>query len=129
MQALLPAPLLRSLRRFGDCHEDVNATDVSQSSFLHHGVLLGTQKLVKTSKDDVHQIAIWALLHQPSDDCTGQSFDRNLPGGISRIGSFVVVRGDAVADDKKIGITLIIDHRRRVWILDAYFLLYLVCYA
>uniref|UniRef100_A0AAV1TVM0 UFSP1/2/DUB catalytic domain-containing protein n=1 Tax=Peronospora matthiolae TaxID=2874970 RepID=A0AAV1TVM0_9STRA len=101
MQALLPAPLLRSLRRFSDCHEDVNAADVSQSSPLLHGVLLGTQKLVQTSRNDVHQIAIWALLRQPSDDCAGQSFDRNLPGGISRIGSFVVVRGDAIADDEK----------------------------
>ncbi|CAI5727947.1 unnamed protein product [Hyaloperonospora brassicae] len=102
MQVFVPAPLLRSLQRYSKNHEDLDVRDASRCSPVLRGVLLGTQKIVETSRDDVHQIAIWALLRLPSDDATGHSFDCNVPGGISRIGRFVVVDGDTDEDSKEL---------------------------
>ena len=103
MQVFVPAPLLRSLQRYDKNHEDLDARDASRCSPVLRGALLGTQKLVETSRDGVDQIAIWALLRLPSDDATGHSFGCNLPGGISRIGCFVVVDGGTDEDSEELG--------------------------
>ncbi|KAE9361200.1 hypothetical protein PF008_g1266 [Phytophthora fragariae] len=88
MEGLVPAPLLCSLRRFA-APED--SEDVPYST-LTGGALLGTRK---SSGGDSQQVSVWGLLRlSPDDDANGQSFDRHLPGGISRVGSFVVVRGE-----------------------------------
>ncbi|KAG6594061.1 Ufm1-specific protease [Phytophthora cinnamomi] len=89
MEGLLPALLLRSLRRLA-APEDLE--DAALYSALTSGALLGTRK---SSEGDTQQLAVWGLLRlSPDDAANGQSFDRHLPGGISRVGSFVVVRGE-----------------------------------
>lgn len=106
MQGFLPAPLLRSLRRFTVPEEAEDTAYASLYSILTRGALLGTQRLVESSGDDVsvsQQVAVWGLLRLSSDDANGQSFERNLPGGISRIGIFVVVRGETSESEKELG--------------------------
>ncbi|CAH0521524.1 unnamed protein product [Peronospora belbahrii] len=86
MQAFLPAPLLRSVQHLS----------VSDQ---------GTQRLIKSSEDNVNvlqQIAVWGLLRRSIDDVNGRSFDQYLPGGIERIGVFIVVCKDAVKDEKEL---------------------------
>ncbi|KAH7472531.1 putative Ufm1-specific protease [Phytophthora ramorum] len=93
MQAFLPAPLLRSLRRFAGPDAAEDSEDASSYSILTRGAVVGTQRSVTSSGDDVsvtQQIAVWGLLRLS----TGDSFDHHLPGGLSRIGSFAVVHGE-----------------------------------
>ncbi|EGZ06217.1 hypothetical protein PHYSODRAFT_531481 [Phytophthora sojae] len=92
MEGLLPAPLLRSLRRFA-APED--SEDAAPYSALTGGALLGTQK---SSADGVlKQVAVWGLLRlSPDDAANGQSFDRHLPGGICRVGRFAVLKDEVV---------------------------------
>ncbi|KAK1937071.1 hypothetical protein P3T76_009849 [Phytophthora citrophthora] len=97
MQSFFSAPLLRSLQRFAASNE---AEDVATYSPLTHGCTLGTQK----SGNGV-SVAIWGLL-SPSEDDNGHPFEQKLPGGISRVGKFVVVRGETSVDEKQLGMLL-----------------------
>ncbi|ETP02044.1 hypothetical protein F441_20798 [Phytophthora nicotianae CJ01A1] len=105
MQGFIPAPLLRSLRRFATTNEDEESDNTALYSALTRGEILGTQRGVKSSTDDAlvtQQVAVWGLLRCSPDDTDGHSFVRNLPGGISRIGHFVVVRGEASENEKQL---------------------------
>ncbi|KAI9985595.1 hypothetical protein PInf_004976 [Phytophthora infestans] len=96
MQGHIPAPLLRSLRRFATPDEVEDGDNIDIYSSMARGEILGTQRGVKSSADDAlvtQQVAVWGLLRLSPEDADGHSFVRNLPGGVGQIGRFVVVRG------------------------------------
>ncbi|KAL3661103.1 hypothetical protein V7S43_013712 [Phytophthora oleae] len=93
MQSFLPAPLLHSLQRFTASNE---VEDAALYSPLTSGSIMGTKRPGNDTS-----VAVWGLLSLSEDD-NGQSFERNLPGGISRVGSFVVVHGETSVDEKQL---------------------------
>ncbi|KAF1779752.1 Peptidase C78, ubiquitin fold modifier-specific peptidase 1/ 2 [Phytophthora cactorum] len=105
MQGFIPAPLLLSLRRFAAPDDAEEAENVALYSALTRGSILGTQRGVKSSSDGAlvtQLVAVWGLLRLSPEDADGHSFVRNLPGGIDRIGRFVVVRGEAAEDGNQL---------------------------
>ncbi|KAF4034787.1 Peptidase family C78 [Phytophthora infestans] len=102
MQGHIPAPLLRSLRRFATPDEVEDGDNIDIYSSMAHGEILGTQRGVKSSADDAlvtQQVAVWGLLRLSPEDADGHSFVRNLPGGVGQIGRFVVVREEAAEEE------------------------------
>ncbi|CAI5707207.1 hypothetical protein KXD40_008900 [Peronospora effusa] len=104
MLTFFPAPLLRSLRQFAVSDEVKDTVDAIHTTILNQGAILGTQRVIQSNKDDVQQVAVWGLLCMSTDDIIGQSVDSNVPGGIHRIGNYVVVRKNLIEDEKELEI-------------------------
>lgn len=108
MQTFFPTSLLRSLQQFAVSEKVNDTVDSFHDATLNQGAMLGTTRFAQTSEDDVtatQQVAVWGLVCRAFEDINNQSFDSNLPEGIHRIGSFVVVRKDTFDSHKELGTT------------------------
>jgi hypothetical protein len=104
MEGVLPAPLLRSLQSFAAPDEDADQTETSFHSSPTRGAIIGTRRPLEASGSGSSvKVAVFGLLRLSSEAAAGQSFDRYLPGGVSRIGSFIVVRGEASETENDLG--------------------------
>ncbi|KAI9920066.1 hypothetical protein PsorP6_015949 [Peronosclerospora sorghi] len=105
MSSFLPALLLRSLERFthaNDAHED--ETDAASYSTVASGSLVGTRKCTESNERDnvlaTHDYFVWGLVCPESlNDDDRHCLDQYLPGGISPIGIFMIVRTNPLKDD------------------------------
>ncbi|TDH69035.1 hypothetical protein CCR75_004756 [Bremia lactucae] len=98
MQGFFPRPLLRSLQRFAQSNADATSDTCSRNSVVTRGALLGTERDVRTNLDETsitQQVAIWGLTCLSPEDANSHPIRHSLPGGISRIGYFMIVQKDA----------------------------------
>lgn len=105
LQGFFPRPLLRSLQRFTQREDVENGDNMSPSSVLACGTILGTRRDIMPSGNEasgMQQVAVWGLLHPSPDDTGDVTYMRYLPGGISCIGRFVIVRGEACNNDNQL---------------------------
>ncbi|KAG2509890.1 hypothetical protein JM16_008581 [Phytophthora kernoviae] len=101
-EGAIPAALLRSLHRFSASNESSSLPNTQENplpcSILARGSILGVYNSSKSVENDIPvspRLVIFGLLQQPPDAQNPHNFAQYLPNGITRVGSFVVVRGDA----------------------------------